>query len=124
VLAGIIGTLAGSSGVDAAMIYVSDHGESLGENGLYLHGLPYAIAPSTQTHVPMVAWLSPGFATAEGVNESCVRAKAGEEFSHDNLFHSVLGLLDVQTRVYKPGRDLFEACRGRSGPTFAQNSAG
>jgi lipid A ethanolaminephosphotransferase len=123
VLAGVVHTLANSSAVDAAMIYVSDHGESLGENGLYLHGLPYSIAPSTQTHVPMIAWLSPGFSTAEGVNRSCVRAKAGDALSHDNLFHSVLGLLDVQTQVYKPERDLFEGCRGRAGPTFARNEA-
>ena len=55
------------------MIYVSDHGESLGENGLYLHGLPYSIAPDTQTHVPMIAWLSPGFSRRPPVNRSCVR---------------------------------------------------
>ena len=70
VLAGIVGTLAGASAFDTAMIYVSDHGESLGENGLYLHGLPYSIAPSTQTHVPMVTWLSPGFAAADAVDRS------------------------------------------------------
>jgi lipid A ethanolaminephosphotransferase len=89
---------------------VSDHGESLGENGLYLHGLPYSIAPSTQTHVPMIAWLSPGFAAAEGVNQRCLKAKSGAPLSHDNLFHSVLGLLDVQTSIYKTERDIFEDC--------------
>ena len=121
VLAGVVGTLASSPRIDTAMIYVSDHGESLGENGLYLHGLPYSIAPETQTHVPMIAWLSPGFSTSAAVNRSCVQAKSGDELSHDNLFHSVLGLLDVQTGVYKPARDLFEACRGRAGPAFAHN---
>jgi lipid A ethanolaminephosphotransferase len=124
VLAGIVGSLAKSSQIDTAMIYLSDHGESLGENGLYLHGLPYSIAPDTQTHVPMVAWLSPGFSNSAAVNRSCVRAKSGDELSHDNLFHSVLGLLDVQTRVYKPERDLFEGCRGRAGPAFAKNEPG
>ncbi len=121
VLAGVVGTLAKASQFDTAMIYVSDHGESLGENGLYLHGLPYSIAPDTQTHVPMVAWLSPEFSTAAAMSRSCVQAKADEELSHDNLFHSVLGLLDVQTSVYKPERDLFEGCRGRTGSAFAQN---
>jgi lipid A ethanolaminephosphotransferase len=121
VLAGVVETLAGSSRVDAAMIYVSDHGESLGENGLYLHGLPYSIAPDTQTRVPMIAWLSPGFSASAALNRSCLQAKSGEELSHDNLFHSVLGLLDVQTRAYKPGRDLFDDCRGRSGLAFAHN---
>ena len=121
VLAGVVHTLANSTETDTAMIYVSDHGESLGENGLYLHGLPYSIAPATQTHVPMVAWLSPGFSTAAAVSRPCIRTKADEELSHDNLFHSVLGLLEVQTSVYKPERDLFEECRGRAGSAFAQN---
>ena len=124
VLAGIVGTLANAPALDTAMIYVSDHGESLGENGLYLHGLPYSIAPSTQTHVPMVAWLSPGFSAAEGVNRRCLDAKAGDPLSHDNLFHSVLGLLDVHTSVYRTERDLFEDCRGQSSSTFARNGRG
>ena len=63
---------------DTAMLYVSDHGESLGENGLYLHGLPYSIAPDTQTHVPMIAWLSPAFAADSVVDRRCVRGKAGD----------------------------------------------
>ena len=105
------------------MMYVSDHGESLGENGLYLHGLPYSIAPDTQTHVPMIAWLSPAFAADSAVDTRCVRAKAGDELSHDNLFHSVLGLLDVETSVYKPARDIFEGCRGGTGSAYAQNDA-
>jgi lipid A ethanolaminephosphotransferase len=121
VLAGIVGTLAAAPAIDTAMIYVSDHGESLGENGLYLHGLPYSIAPSTQTHVPMITWLSPGFAAADGVDRRCLRAKAGEPLSHDNLFHSVLGLLDVHTSVYEIERDFFEGCRSQSGSAFARN---
>ena len=121
VLAGIVGTLANAPALDTAFLYVSDHGESLGENGLYLHGLPYSIAPSTQKHVPMISWLSPGFAAADGVDRRCLNAKAGDALSHDNLFHSVLGLLDVQTSVYKPERDFFETCRGNAGTTFAQN---
>jgi lipid A ethanolaminephosphotransferase len=121
VLAGIVGTLGTAPGIDAAMIYVSDHGESLGENGLYLHGLPYSIAPSTQTHVPMIAWLSLEFSAAQGVNRRCLAARSGEPLSHDNLFHSVLGLLDVHTSVYKAERDLFEGCRGHAGSAFAQN---
>jgi lipid A ethanolaminephosphotransferase len=59
----------------------------------------------------MVAWVSPAFATSRGVNDQCVRAKANEAFSHDNLFHSVLGLLDVETSVYRPVRDIFAGCR-------------
>ena len=97
---------ASAPALDTALIYVSDHGESLGENGLYLHGLPYSIAPSTQTHVPMIAWLSPGFAAAEAREPALPRGQGWDALSHDNLFHSVLGLLDVQTSVYKSERDI------------------
>ena len=100
-----------SDRVDVGVIYVSDHGESLGENGLFLHGMPYAIAPAVQTRVPMLIWSSPGFAQVSGVNWDCVRAHAAEPTSHDHLFHTVLGLLDVHTRIYDPRWDRLQACR-------------
>ena len=95
---------------DTGLIYLSDHGESLGENGLYLHGVPYAFAPQQQTHVPMVTWLSPGLQQRTGVRSDCLRARADQALSHDNLFHSVLGLMDVTTQVYQPELDLFQPC--------------
>lgn len=101
--------------LDAALLYVSDHGESLGEGGLYLHGMPRAIAPSTQTQVPMIFWQSTGFADAAGVATNCVRSRAGMALSHDNLFHSVLGLLEVRTAAHRPERDLFAPCARRRG---------
>ena len=64
--------------VDTAMIYLSDHGESLGEYGLFLHGMPYSIAPQEQTRVPMVMWLSRGFAQDFKVNVSCLKARAAQ----------------------------------------------
>ncbi|KRA81900.1 hypothetical protein ASD78_01100 [Lysobacter sp. Root667] len=109
-LARTIRYLAEQNGRDAAMIYLSDHGESLGENGLFLHGVPYAIAPQTQLRVPMVMWLSPGFAASRGVDTACLRHEAGQPVSHDNLFHSVLGLMQVRTSVYDAKRDLFGRC--------------
>ena len=112
VLADIVDVLQSASArLDTGMWYVSDHGESLGEDGLYLHGMPYSIAPKFQTHVPMVVWLSAGLAASAPVDVSCLRARTGEKFSHDNLFHSVLGLLDVQTTVYRRERDIFAGCR-------------
>lgn len=96
---------------DTAMLYVSDHGESLGESGLYLHGVPYPIAPDVQKRVPMVMWLSPAFRRNHGVDEACLRRRAAQQASHDNLFHSLLGVLDVQTAAYERDLDLFEACR-------------
>jgi len=112
VLAGIIGALAADTRrFDSAMIYVSDHGESLGERGLYLHGLPYAIAPDLQTHVPMLVWLSKSLTGSGDVDENCLRGRAHNEYSHDNLFHSMLGLANVQTSVYLPAQDIFNGCR-------------
>lgn len=112
VLAQAIGTLQGMEDYDTAMIYVSDHGESLGEKGLFLHGIPYAIAPEEQTHVPMTMWFSPSFARNRGLDLECVRQRAGRYTDHDALFSSVLGLMQVRTALYAPQRDLFAACEG------------
>ncbi|MEX1166813.1 MAG: phosphoethanolamine--lipid A transferase [Hydrogenophaga sp.] len=98
---------------DTGLIYMSDHGESLGENGLYLHGLPYAFAPVQQTHIPMVSWLSPGLQTRSRVVIDCLRKRSAEPVSHDNLFHSVLGLMDVTTQVYSPALDAFAPCTAK-----------
>ncbi len=101
---------------DTAMLYVSDHGESLGENGLFLHGVPYAIAPEVQKRVPMTLWLSPGYAANFAVDTDCLRRHAGEPLSHDHLFHSVLGLLDIRTAAYDPRFDFSARCRPATGP--------
>ena len=95
-----------------ALLYVSDHGESLGENNLYLHGLPYAIAPDVQKHVPWIAWLSPALQARSGVAIACLQRQwARQRLSHDNYFHSVLGLLDVHTSAYQGSLDAFAPCR-------------
>lgn len=109
-LAQAIRRLATQSSHDAALVYVSDHGESLGENGFYLHGMPYAIAPQTQLKVPMAVWLSPELARSRGIDAACLRRRAAQPASHDHLFHSVLGLLQVRTNAYVPALDLFAGC--------------
>ena len=97
---------------DVAMIYVSDHGESLGERGMYLHGTPYVIAPPEQTRVPMLMWFSPAFALHANLNLACLRYHAeGTPYSHDNIYHAVLGLFDVRSSVYQRDLDLFAGCR-------------
>jgi lipid A ethanolaminephosphotransferase len=101
---------------DTALLYLSDHGESLGENGLYLHGVPHAIAPDVQRHVPFLMWLSPAFRRDFQVDGNCMREQAARPASHDNLFHSLLGVLDVQTAAYQPGMDLFAPCRTAQAP--------
>ena len=92
---------------ETAMLYVSDHGESLGENNVYLHGLPYLVAPAEQKHVPMVVWLGPG----SGLSSSCIAAQRDAPLSHDNLFHTTLGLLGIRAAEYQPRLDAFAACR-------------
>ncbi len=90
-----------------AMIYVSDHGESLGENNIFLHGLPLIIAPDEQVHIPMVTWLSPEAQTQERIDIDRLASLGDDPASHDQIFHSVLGLFGVETRVYDAALDLF-----------------
>lgn len=99
--------------VDTALLYFSDHGESLGENNLYLHGAPYVISPAEQRHVPMILWLSDSFRNRFKLDQGCLAARAGQHFSHDNIFHSTLGMLGISTAIYNPKLDLFSACHGR-----------
>ena len=91
-----------SSTFEAGMLYMSDHGESLGERGLYLHGMPYFIAPDAQTRVPAIAWFSDSFE----IDSQALREKSGLEFSHDHLFHTLLGSMEVETSVYNKKLDL------------------
>ena len=93
-----------------AMLYLSDHGESLGENNLYLHGMPYSVAPDVQKHVPWITWLSPGFEQRNKLTTACLQQRIDAPISHDNYFHSVLGLMNVQTSVYKPELDIYAHC--------------
>jgi lipid A ethanolaminephosphotransferase len=114
-LASLIGKLQAKAGsLDAAVIYVSDHGESLGETNLFLHGMPYAIAPKEQTQVPMTMWFSQGMRNTIGLDETCLKQRAAQPASHDNLFHTVLGLLDVRTSAYESALDLSLDCRSKA----------
>jgi lipid A ethanolaminephosphotransferase len=97
--------------VDSVVLYVSDHGESLGENNLFLHGLPYAIAPDLQKRVPMVMWFSSGAEASTGVDTTCLQRRATQPTAHDHLFHTLLGLVDVKTALYEKDWDLAKDCR-------------
>lgn len=95
-----------------AMLYVSDHGESLGENGLYLHGFPYSMAPREQIEVPMLFWASPSFyAERASVDPECLRRSAEDDTSHDAIFHTLLPMFGVESPLYEPDLDLLAACR-------------
>jgi len=111
VLAQVIDMLNGEKRLATALIYVSDHGESLGENGLYLHGFPYMVAPDYQKKVPFIVWASGRYARQMALDTACLKAARNGPVSQDNLFHSVLGAMDVETSVHRAGLDLFSRCR-------------
>lgn len=96
---------------DSAMFYVSDHGESLGEHNLYLHGLPYSIAPEFQTHVPAVLWLSNNYQQRTGLTINCLAQTKDKPLSHDYFFHSMLSLMQIQTSEYQSDLDFTKTCQ-------------
>lgn len=100
---------------DTALLYLSDHGESLGEYGLFLHGVPYSFAPEVQKHIPMVMWFGPHMREREGLSSGCMEAGLDAPLTHDNLYHTVLGVMDVRTPTYKAGLDVLASCRGGVG---------
>lgn len=111
IIASVINTLKKHNALQSGMLYVSDHGESLGENNIYLHGLPYAIAPDFQKKVPMILWLSKDAEKSLNIDNTCLRQQAEtEELSHDNYFHSVLRLLFIKTHAYEQSLDIFKKC--------------
>jgi lipid A ethanolaminephosphotransferase len=103
--------------LDSVLLYASDHGESLGEQGIYLHGMPYSFAPRVQKEVPMLFWASQGYLDRSGLSMGCMRAHSHDAVSHDNLYHTVLGAMAVRDAVYDPRMDLLAPCR----PAMAQD---
>ena len=110
-LARTIDWLRGQAAFETGLLYMSDHGESLGEYGIFLHGLPYALAPEAQKHVPFIVWTSAALADRSRIDLACLRGRTGERLDHDNFYPTVLGLLDVATPTYQPSLDAFAPCR-------------
>lgn len=110
VLSGIIDDLAQNKHYQTGFWYLSDHGESTGEHGLYLHGAPYAIAPSQQTHVPMLMWFSKAWQQSQTAQISCLIQQKNHTLSQDNLFPTLLSVLDIQTQVKNQKNDLLHRC--------------
>ena len=97
---------------ESGLMYVSDHGESLGENGIYLHGMPYSIAPENQKKVPMLLWMSDNMIKYDNLDYDCLKKETAKNtYSHNNLFHSILGLMEINSKLYDPKLDIFGACR-------------
>ena len=84
------------------LLYVSDHGESLGENNIYLHGIPFIFAPSAQTHIPLIYWAN------EYPDDQYIKLQkqSQDNVSHDNVFHTLLGMFDVETELYDVKLDI------------------
>lgn len=110
-LANTIKYLETLSNLSTSLIYVSDHGESLGENNLYLHAAPYWAAPEEQTRVPMLLWMSDNFRSDMTLDYNCVENSEDKTVTHDNFFHSVLGMLNIETTERTGNLDLFAPCR-------------
>jgi len=111
ILAESIKFLQAQDNVIPAMFYMSDHGESLGENGIYLHGTPYFMAPDTQTRVPMILWFSDAYKKAFGLDPACMDTRAKQPATHENMFHTILGMMDINTSERNPDLDVVSACR-------------
>ncbi len=106
VMASLIREMKARPHLNAGLLYMSDHGESLGEKGLYLHGAPLMVAPKEQTHIPGFLWMNPAFQSTYQVNLKALDAKKDTALSHDNLFSTVLGLLKVKTKPYDAKLDI------------------
>ena len=83
---------------NSTMIFVSDHGESLGENNLYMHGLPMSIAPKQQYEIPFIVWVS----------DSSKQLKPNKMLSQNNVFHSVLNFLNIESPIYDENMNIFK----------------
>jgi len=103
---------------ETAMLYAGDHGESLGESGVYLHGLPNWIAPDAQTRVPMILWIGKNF---DEVDPDALRRLEDEPWSHNNIFHTLLGLFETRTEDYDPAKDILQQARDRVNAPMAGN---
>jgi len=94
---------ASQSDNDTALIFMADHGESLGENNIYLHGIPYSIAPDAQKHPAAFMWFGNKFGD---IDIDKIKQKSPNLYSHDNLFSTLLGIFNVQTKVYDKKMDM------------------
>ena len=95
----LITTLQGMTDWKCAMLFISDHGESLGENGMFMHGLPMKLAPKEQYEIPFLVWTSKDFRT--------YRNDLPPVLEQHYIFHSVLNLLSIQSPAYNPAYDIF-----------------
>ena len=104
----LINTLRSMEDWNSAMIFISDHGESLGENKLFMHGLPMKLAPKVQYEIPFLVWTSDHFRTYKPAVE------LPDVLEQHYIFHSVLNLLSIQSPAYNKDYDIFEIVEDRN----------
>ncbi len=92
----------------STMLFVSDHGESLGEKNLYMHGVPLSLAPKEQYEIPFIVWVS---------DNSSKQLKPNKILSQNHVFHSVLNFLGIQSPIYDEKMNIFVSIR--CPPSFA-----
>ena len=103
-LTSVVKTLEQLNETSTAMMYISDHGESLGENGLYLHGTPYAFAPDYQKDIPFIMWMSDTFIANKNVDINSI--KQSSKHTQFNVFHTVLGAIELESPIYNKNLDI------------------
>ncbi|MEW5903911.1 MAG: phosphoethanolamine--lipid A transferase EptA [Pseudomonadota bacterium] len=104
-LAATIDLLRALPHTETMMLYISDHGESLGEYGLYLHGTPYTLAPDVQKDIPYIVWMSDAFKQRKRLTPATALAHA--KHAQQTVFHSVMGAFDMTSSIYEPQLDIF-----------------
>ena len=80
------------------VLYVSDHGESLGENNLYMHGVPMSMAPKEQIEIPFIVWTS----------DSTAKIKDLDKIGHYHVFHSIMDFLGIESPIFDEEKNIFE----------------
>ncbi len=113
-LADIISLLQNKHHYNSLLFYVSDHGESLGEYNIYLHSAPYVVAPKEQTHIPFFMWAEKQTLSALKIDEECLKNQTKDQYSHDNIFHSLLRIGGISTPEYKHNLDIFYNCLNKN----------
>lgn len=92
------------------MIFASDHGESLGENGIYLHSSVYKNAPDEQKHIPFLIWIPKETQKDLAIDINCMKNMSEQYVSHDNIFHTILGFAGAKTELYNQEYDILRNC--------------
>ena len=99
-----------SNEYNTMLIFMSDHGQSLGENGIFMHSAPFDTAPKDQKNPAFFIWLNDDFANTFNIDKQCLKNKINSNLSQDNIFHSMLGIFKIHSKYYNKNLDIFSDC--------------